>query len=216
MSVEAPSVNDVFRVTVIKHLTTNPARGWANTYELRAISALETADLRSAAVSIASFEATMSLTNVVFDRVVLSTWEAEGTYIPGNFITQDLELAGLRSFEGQDACSLEHVLKIRRNPAVGRYGNIFLRGALAESQVNAPAGSLRLSDATMVDLLEDAIEVNLGWVLPGGVHPCRLVMRGVSKDSIVSTREVLSLSLGGVGLAKVSHRYFNRDLVTAG
>ena len=212
MSVLTPGAQEVFRCSVMKHLVANPSERWVNTYEGQTISTgVSTAMLIDWGQKIVLFEKAMHGSGVAFERMTISTWAQEEGYLPTNFVSVDLAGVGALSISG-DLLSLEHVLKVRRSVQTGRFGNVFFRGALGESDVASPAGVVRLGNPSALDTrLANAVSANLTPFLPMGAGPIEFVMHGVSSTGYTHTRNITAFAIGGVGLAKVSRRYFNRS-----
>lgn len=212
MTIPAPGLNEMFRITILKSLLANPGEVWANTYEVRAEGAqTNSVMLRACGDKLVSWEKEMHLNTVQFNRMVMSTWIAEEGYEPSGFVSVDLDGVGERAVQGE-ALPLEVVLKVRREVAYGRYGNVFLRGVLCEGDVSAPSGVYKITNAATWDneVTSVTAEHLSDYIGEGATASYHLVMAGKNQQGMVHTREIVSLKNGGVGLAKVSRRYFNR------
>jgi len=201
---------DLFVVRIIKSLTTNPDNKWANSYELMARAAGDEIDLLAVASAIEGFEAALHHDVVRFERVIISTWEADSVpYNPANFISVP------RSYTGAvgpvtDLLPLNECLSLARVPAHGRFGHLFYRGVLEEAEVGAPAGRQVLTDVEAIQEKVDAAvtssELDLHFGEGGSPTPA-LVM--VDKTGSV-TRLVTAITVQGVSAVPQDHAWFNR------
>jgi len=209
MTVLAFLTNARFTLRIFKHYSTNPSREWSNSYEFVANTPGGTSDLNTLMSAFALYEQALHNTFTVFDRAVVSTWEADSVpYNPAEFLVQDLSFSGTRDTTGE----LEPIttcLSIVRQPTSGRQGHIFYRGVLSQADTVAPAGITVLADVPAIQtLLDDAITAGeiTGYIGDGGA-PLSLAMINASGTQ---TRLLIGLAVGGVSQLPVDHAWFNR------
>lgn len=210
MSVLSYDVDDLFTMRIVKRHANNPALKWANAYEFRATIAGSTDELLALATAWVNFEQRMHQSFVRFDRLLISTWEADSTpYNPANFISTTLTAAGLFG-AGGDPEPLTVALSVTRQAASGRFGHIFYRGYLSEAQVGSPAGKPALTapddeqDTLDSALSTSGVEDYIG-LTPSGAFG--LVM--VNKDG-TQVRPVYALRAQGVSQLPLDHAWYNR------
>ena len=210
MTVLSYDNEDLFTLRIVKRHASNPDLKWANSYEFRATAAGSTDELLALASAWVSFEQHMHKTFCLFDRLVISTWEADSTpYNPSNFISTTLTGAGLFGGSG-DASPLTQALSVTRQATSGRFGHIFYRGFLDEPAVFSPAGKPTLVARDDVqDTLDSAISSagvdDFIGATPAGAFG--LVM--VNKDG-TQIRPVYSLRAQGVAQLPLDHAWYNR------
>lgn len=210
MPVSAGAEGDRYVITIIKYLSTNPDRKWANNYEVRAKAAIAEADLTALGLKLVDFEQALAFAAVQFDRLRISTWEPDSTpYDPDAFISLPLAASGSRSEVGTEKVALNVCLDVGRVPATGRFGHIFLRGSLAENEISAPAGKYVLTDPSAINtLVATAVtDADLADTLAGDDPALEIVM--ISSDGS-QTRRVLSFQRRGVSVVPFNHGWFNR------
>lgn len=214
------AAEEVVTVKVYKRLTQRQDLLWANTYEMR--SASTQGDSGSEVVNrlvqvIVAFERRFHLTDVTFDRAVVSSYVPDGEpYNPETFVSIPLAgLTGLRGVGASQAVPLHMCMLVRRQTEYGRNGRALYRRCLLEDDVQAASGDPTITtaaepvlnelvqgaygepEATFLDQL--AVE---GWapVLASGV--------GVGVPSNV--RFVTQQSVAGVVVKKYNNRFFDR------
>lgn len=207
--IEYPAGN-LFVLRTIKYLSTNPANKWANSYEFHSLAAGSDAELRSLASALVLFEATLSQNTVLFDRVLVSTWEADSKpYDPMVFLSIPQTASGLVGAVG-DQLALDKALSIARVANSGRFGHIFLRGVLNEADTSAPAGKTILNDRAGIQenidsaLLSSELEAYLGLARPAVLEMCMINKTGTQ------VRPVITLNVQGVSTLPTDHAWFNR------
>jgi len=210
MTVSSFTSGDLFTIRITKSLATNPDNAWANSYEFAATDPGTEADLLSLANKLVIFEQNIHRTVVIFQRALISTWEADSVpYNPATFISSTLTGLGLAEVV-DDLVALNQCLSVTRVAATGRVGHLFYRGVLEEAQVTAPAGVSVLSDrAAWQTVIDDAITESglndyIGADAGGGFY---LAM--VSADG-AQVRPVIELRAQGVATVKTDHAWFNR------
>jgi len=210
MSVVSYDTGDVFVYRVTKYLSTNPSNKWVNSYEAVAVAGGTETELLDLGTTLVLFETEIHHTAVVFDRLLISTWEPDSVpYNPSTFISSPLTAVGLRSVPATDYSPLGMCLDVRRETASGRFGHIFYRGVLFESDTSAVSGKAVLSDRpamqTLVDdgLSDSGLEIFVG----GGSTTLKICMKGGVEDE---PRLVTQFRVGQVSLVKEDHKWFNR------
>lgn len=209
MSILSFEVADRFVLRIIKSHTANPSRQWANSYEFAALTPGVLGDIEGFVSAMVLYEVTLHNTFTRFVRAVASTWEADSKpYDPDAFLTQELDLAGVRDTSGELE-PLNVCLNVVRRPSSGRQGHIFYRGVLSQADTVAPSGILQLADVTaMSTLLADAVTAGgIDSYLGIGASAFSLVM--INKTG-TEGRSLRDLVVGGVSLLPVDHAWFNR------
>lgn len=211
MPVTSFEAEALFTIRIIKHHNLNPDRHFSNTYELRATAGGDEGDLLDAGLRLVEFERAMSVTTTVFDRLLISTWGEDSVpYDPAVFISSSLTVNGTRTIGG-DVQPLTTVLSIARVCATGRFGHLFLRNALLESDTQSPAGKAVLVDRPttqgQLDLAITTSDISdyLGMAPTGSMG-----MVLVSADGS-SVRAVVGLGVVGVTQMPVDHAWYNRS-----
>jgi len=211
MPVTTFNIGDKFIARVVKHLSTNPANQWVNSYEFVATNAGTTGDFVTLGEALVEFEAGIHVEQVTFDRFTASTWEADSVpYDPAAFFSVSLTAVGIRSDVPNEVEPLGMALRVNRQAESGRFGNLFYRGALFENEVSSPAGiPILTSPGTIQDNLTDVLASSgFGdYLAPGPGTPFQLSM--ISADGS-QVRNVTGLLATGVSLIKQDHQWFNR------
>lgn len=210
MPVTGGETGELFRVTIVKYLATNPDRKWANNYEVRSKETFTAGQLNQLGLVLVDFEKEMHLLTVQFDRLRISTWEEDSVpYDPTTFSSLPLTGTGVVEIGGDQASPLNQCLDVGRIPASGRFGHIYYRGALKEGNISAPAGKAVLTDpAAIATALANAVGLSeLFNYLAGGGGEFELVM--IDKTG-TQVRPVISLQRRGVATLPLDHAWFNR------
>lgn len=210
MSVSDFSTDDRFVVRVVKHLITNPGDAWANSYEFVALDAGAETELLALATGLVTFEASFHYTTTIFDRVLISTWEADSVpYDPASFISSTLSAIG-DTEATTDPLALNQCLSVSRSAAFGRFGHLFYRNCVSEGDVQAPAGKLILnSRPTFQERIDDALSDSglEGYI---GIPPSLgLQMVMINADG-TQVRPIVQLRVQGMTTVKTDHKWFNR------
>ena len=211
MTVESFVANDLFVARVFKHHQNNPDNVWANSYEFRAVAGGDEGDLLTLANILLLFERNVHLEFVDFDRVTISTWEADSVpYDPAAFISVAVGGSGILGLEDSEALSLNQTLAVARVANFGRFGHLFYRAQLTEAEVVAPAGKTVLQNrATKQGVIDTAITTaELDGYL-GTAPTAALGMVMVNADG-TQVRAVLGLAVQGVTTLPTDHAWFNR------
>lgn len=210
MTVLSFAEGDLFTVRVVKRLSTNPSDKWANSYEFRATLAGSTDELLALGSAVVSFEQKMHKNTVRFDRLLISTWEADSVpYDPTSFLSTTLTASGTLGGSG-DNLALNIALSVTRQAQSGRFGHLFLRGSLEEGDVSAPAGKMTLLlPDDMQDTLDSAITTSglddyIG-ATPAGAFGMVMINRTGTQ-----VRAVTGLRAQGVSTVPTDHAWFNR------
>lgn len=210
MSVTSFAEGDKFVVRIIKSHHDNPSDQWVNNYEFEATAAGTEGALLTMGDAVTDFEKALHLNVVDFDRMTISTWEADSVpYDPAAFISTPLTGSGATGVV-TGAEPLNECLSVARACASGRFGHIFYRGALDAAEVFAPSGIQSLID-------DDEIQTRITAALAAssledyvGVSPAApLHMVLISKDG-TQVRSVIGLIPAGVSFLPLDHAWFNR------
>jgi hypothetical protein len=213
MPVSAFTTGDRFIVRVTKYLNTNPDNKWVNSYEFRAIASGGESDLLGLGEALVDFEAQFHHTAVIFDRILISTWEPDSVpYDPAVFIASTLTAVGINT-SGGELEALDKCLSVARVAATGRFGHLFYRGALTEADVVAPAGKSIIGDrAAMQTIIEGAISTaGLDAYIGQDATTLQMVLINADGDQV---RPVIQLIVQGVSTVKPDHKWFNRTTTT--
>jgi hypothetical protein len=205
------AIDDLFVIRTVKALSANPDNRWANTYEVRAITAGDASELLALASKLVLFERLLHYAATQFVNLTVSTWEADSVpYNPANFISSALSSFGTRSTTG-DGAPLSTCLSVARVPPTGRLGHLFYRGVLVEGDISAPAGKAILPNmAAINDEIDQAVEdAELAEHLGAGAANLQIVM--ISKTG-GTVRPVIGLIAVGVSQVPTDHAWFNRTV----
>jgi len=211
MTVSSFAEGDAFTVRLVKYHQNNPDRKWANNYEFVARSAGSEDELLALGMNMLTFERNMTFNAIVYDRLLISTWQPDSKpYNPAAFISSPLSEVGANATGGTDLEALNVCLAVRRVPAFGRFGHIFYRGNLVESEVSSPAGKAILTNRTQK---QTDLETSLGlggmddYIGVAATGAFKMVM--VSRDGS-QIRTVIGLRAQGVSQVPADHAWFNR------
>lgn len=217
MSIIAPTSGELFTVRIYKETDVSPTQVWTNTWELQAKTGATNADLVAAVNSIVLFEKGMSQDTVRFNRAVTSTWVPDGQpYDPESFTSLPLSgLGGVSSPPDAETLPLSVVLFIKKETLTGRYGKLYLRRALDETEVSGRYGVWRIDPAALSTINTRITTLlsstGIGELLGGGDGNMRLVMAAVpagAESPVV--RFVNDLTAAGAREVKWNNRYFDR------
>lgn len=209
MSTTSFVTGDLFTVEITKSLSTNPNLKWRNTYEWKALAGGGLADILDSGEKLVAFEKAISYDVVNFEELRVSTWEPDSVpYDPTAFLALPLSGSGTLDSSGADVMALNVCLNMVRVPESGRFGHIFYRGCLVESDVEAPAGDFILSDPSVFDT---RVSTALG---SSGVQD-QLDQTGTMGMAMISAdgsivRAVVGFSPQGVSTVPTKHKWFNR------
>ena len=210
MTVSAFVADDRFIYRITKYLSTNPSNKWANSYEFVASAVGGETELLQVAEVLVDFEAEFHLSQVVFDRVLVSTWEEDSKpYDPDVFISSTLTATGGIAGGGQ-LQALDTCLSLARIASSGRFGHIFYRACLEELDIGAPAGIAVLIDRAAQQAKIDAALASSGldnFVGSAAAGNLKMCMVNKAGDQ---TRLVQQLRVQGVSKLPTDHAWFNR------
>lgn len=217
MSAINPGLGELFTLRVYKETDTSPFQVWDNNYELRCETAEATpASLRDACLTIVAFEKSMHQDTARFNRFVVGTYQEDGEpYDPDSFISTPLTgLGNITSPPDAETLPLNVCLFLRRQVPTGRYGKLFYRRALDETQVSGRNGVWRIDPGALADLTEDLnsklVSTGMADLFgPGADSGFAIVMaRGAGVGA--TFRYVESFEVAGVRDVKYNNRYFDR------
>ena len=210
MSVSSFVTDDLFTFRITKALDTNPQLQFANSYEFVATTSGGEGDLLTLGTALVQFESIMMRTNVVFARLLVSTWQPDSKpYDPSVFISSTLTAGGARLTSSPPE-PLNVCFSVSRQCASGRFGHIFYRGVLSQEDVTAPSGTATLSDRTeMQGLVDNAISTSGldAYIGVGSSEALTMVLVGKTDADV---RTILNLRAQGVSILPTNHAWFNR------
>lgn len=217
MSVIEPVAGEGFVYTITKCLVANPAVRWRNTYE-----AFYDGDdppvsswIMDLATALLEFEQLIHLTGVQFVQTTISTYaEDSRPYDPESFITipHSADTVGARTIGQSQPLDLTAAFYVRRQVPTGRQGKLFYRGVLGENDVEAPAGSLRLSNvAAMQALVNDSLnDSNLtNYFYPAAEGRLMLSMTSTPSPGNTIHRQIMAFLAAGATRVSNDHRWYN-------
>lgn len=162
-------------------------------------------------------ERAIHLPGVQFYKGVISTWGTDGTvYNPSAFRSVPLTVAGSRGSASQ-AMDGNVTFYVRRSVQAGRYGRLYYRGVLTESDVET-GGDLASKISPTSDLLETGtaftayktqMQPLLTETLETG-YMALVAQYGSVDNGLFMARPVIGLVSAGVTNNKRNHRWFNR------
>lgn len=213
MTIAAPAQYDVFTARIFKRYNASPTPVWSNTYELQCKIASSLEDLVTEVGNIVAFEQYLELTNVRFDRMVISSYEPDGEpYDPSSFVTVPLAVLGLNDLTGgaDEQVPLQVCLFLRREVATGRTGKLLLRGCLEEADIEGSYGSYALTNpsAWITKVATAITDSGLDDQLVGGAGNYGLVMASGS-PSATSVRAITGIVPVDARITKFDHRYYD-------
>lgn len=210
MSVLSYDAADLFVIRTIKSLQTNPANKWANSYEFRAKTPGSEDELLNLGTILINFEARLARDVVNFDRILISTWSPDSRpYDPETFISSTVTAVGEVDTAGTEL-GLNNCMSVARMASSGRFGHLFYRGYLVESDVQAPAGKTVLTDRTGQQAVLVGALASSGlddYVGAAGVGGLEMVL--ISKLGS-QVRPIIQLRVQGVSAVPTDHAWFNR------
>jgi hypothetical protein len=212
MTVLAPAANDLFRITVRKSHTNNPDRQWENNYEVRCIDTATNTQLNNLGLKVVAFEKAIHYESTQFRLLRISTWEEDSTpYNPESFISLPLTGFGELDEASEDLEPINICWDVARVPISGRFGHLFYRGALVESDVEAPSGRATLADISAMGtrITTELGSSGLGEYMDGTDTQFEIVM--INKTG-TQVRQVLGLAPRGVAVVPFDHAWFNRTV----
>lgn len=123
------------------HYDVRPSDFWTTTIEYSLDDVIESGIVEAVALGVSSGLAKMLLTNVVIDRVVVSTWQQDSEpYNPANVRTIPMGFFGQQSFTLTEPVADDLTIFIRKNVTSGLTGKMFLRGAITQLSVDTESG----------------------------------------------------------------------------
>jgi len=217
MSIENPGLGELFTLRIYKETDTSPFQVWDNNYELRCESAEATLEsLKVACGYIVAFEKAITQDTARFNRYVVSTYQEDGVpYDPASFTSVPLTgLGAVASPPDAETLPLNVCLFLRREVPTGRYGKLFIRRALDETQVSGRNGVWRIDPAALAEISTNIAEQleTAGvsdMIGPGAASGFALVMAAGSGVG-ATFRYISDFNVGGVRDVKFNNRYFDR------
>jgi len=207
-----------FRLVIQGRHYNNPSVVWGTTFWVYSIAAGQLSDLVTCATRARHFLRLVSMPQFEIGDVLISTGAHDGNpYNPNTFTNVDFPWeAGQRIAAQGEPLAAEAVLWVTRAVAVGRQGKLFLRGVLSEGDVWANSGKWVLANATaMTTLLVNSLSTSAmqEYFVGGGNTILKFALITTLGDYV---RALLGMSVRGVNLIKIGHRYFDRGPITEG
>lgn len=221
----------MYKVTVYKNQLGIGGKPWDNTYEIVTNGSLATiADLDknaqerllllSAAAAVADYERAFHLNTTYFNRVGVSTWEADSTPYNGDeLVTLPLSLNGLRNIPGgEEALGLDDTLFVRRQPQLGQLGKLMYRGVLLESDNVVSAQGLKtLNGASPVanggslwtTAIAEVATALVDWREQGGDEWAFAMIHQPTSETVVA-RPIVSFIPAGITPLKLNKKHYNK------
>jgi hypothetical protein len=204
---------DRFIFRVYSDLGSTQGPRWSNSYEAYAHAGGSITDLTALGGKLALFNQGMSGSDVRITGYSVSTWVPDSTpYNPENFyVSPALNLTGSRTMS--DPIDLDVCLDVRRSVALGRSGNIYLRGALDEADVERSGSKYTLTDPQGLDVIFNAVlaATHLPYYYLGGTMvPIWLGLIGANIIGTVYTRGLTNIAIRGVTIVPMNHRWYNQ------
>jgi hypothetical protein len=217
MSIETPTVGELFRIVTEKSMTTSPSTTWETTYALQATADTVYDTLIDFSLAAAEMEAALSGLDVHFFNARISTLLRDSSpYDPGTFVDQPFNFEGTRSgLGGETGEPLETCLFIERSLITGRQGKLMLRRCLKDSDVITTAGEAALASTSgMQTLLDAAVAASnmddyLGAPAPGNAQLVVVSFHKIT-HAVTFVRPVIGLNVRGAANVKLKHKFFNR------
>lgn len=186
---------------------------WANTHEYEATVDVSYGQQVDAANQIATAYAKLLLPPYRVERVVISSWVPDGQpYNPDTFNVFQFSLNGQRTRTGSEPVDLTVCMSYIRSPSGGRTGRMLLRGILTEEMLVWVAGRANFAPPSSLDGVDfqdgEQSLFDLKALLTGGM---KMVMKSAS-----STREILTITRGGIVFKKLNNKFFNRTRPPSG
>jgi hypothetical protein len=215
MSVTGYESGDQFTIRVTKFHQLNPDNKWANSYEFQAEAAGAEDELLTLGQAVVEFEAALHRNVVIFDRILISTWQPDSKpYNPEVFISSTLTAVGGRGTDA-DNLPLNQTLAVARIAGFGRFGHLFYRGVLDEEDVSAPAGKQVLDDRAGIQTMIDAAIVSSGLEDYLGATSTRVLKMVMISADGAQSRDIIQLRAQGVSAVPQDHAWFNRTTTPA-
>ncbi len=205
--------NEVLTVRTYKTIP-NAEIAWANTYELVSNQTIsDTAQAESALNTLKSIFETLErdllITSYVLDRIVISTYVADGTpYDPFTFTSFTVGRNGQYGSGFEPLLPLQFCALVKRIVAFGRQGNILYRGIVNANDADITASgtiirSRRISQINNVlDAFRSALSQN-GWQL--------VMASGEQQVDPTTLRFVSNLNIKpDMRFKKLKNRYFDK------
>lgn len=200
-----------FTVRVRSSLASNRRVRWHNTWEVRAISAGGIDDIEAMAGKIATFQSLVCYNYVYIDEATVSSWEEDShPYNPLGFVTYVYNTLGQNPLGVKLPVSLRQTLFIKRTVVAGLPSKLFLRGALANEDIEYADGEWQLVGTGLIQADIDAaivtseLEELLLGVEGGQFSLCMIGTGG-------ETRFLTGLQAAATTDVKLNHKYFDRS-----
>jgi len=147
----------LWKFTACLNYEARPSEFWtASVGKELGIEDVEDSSLVVDADDFAAALADKALSNVVIDRIVISTWQPDSDpYDPEAVRTVSYGLPGLRGFLASEPTDDTLAYFIRKNVNSGRSGKFYLRGWMLVSDLTAGSGAWALSSLVEEDFADN-------------------------------------------------------------
>lgn len=211
MSLLLPQTGEGFRLRTEFYHTTNPAKRYSVNNTAIAVASADIADLTDLTNSLAAFFGQVCYEGMVVAKTTVSTFVPDTSPYEGNeFYTNEHNVPGFRSLIGKTLLPLKVAMFVSKQMPTGRNGKMFIRGALAESDVEfgqelfAPTPS-----ALLQGVIEDAISSSgISDFFYSSESNIKLCV-GTNAGVITNPRLVQNFVFKGIRTVSVNHRYYD-------
>lgn len=210
-----PSVVDYsdgarFTLRVRSSLNANRRVRWFNTYEFRSTEAGGISALNTLCDQVAAFHSEITYNYVRTDEVTVSTWEPDShPYNPLGFLTVSYNFLGQIALGTKKPVALRQTLFLKRAVIAGLQGKLFLRGALANEDIEAVDGEWQLvNPSTLETDVNNALTVSALTLTMQGVESTAFYMCMIGDAG--ATRPIEDFAVAGTSDVKLNHKYFDR------
>jgi hypothetical protein len=206
-------IGEAITVRVYK-IVPNAPIAWANTYEL--VSKLAVSDAEGAASTlmnlkniIVAFERSILNAAYVLDRVICSTYVADGSpYNPFSFTSFSVNLPGQYVTPGNPLLPLQLCTLVKRIVAFGRLGNLLYRGIVAANDATITSSGTVINQ-NRLDQIQNALANFIGNLSVNGFELA--MVRGQQTVETQTLRLVSSLNVKpDMRFKKLNNRYFDK------
>lgn len=213
-SVASYGAGDRFIIRLFYFLAINPGAEYNTQVTVEALTGGGLPELTECGVRFADCMGRMMFDTVALDRITISTFvEDSRPYDPNAFVSQEIEVGPIgRNSSGQQILAARNVLKLAKKVPTGRQGKISLRFALSESDVQAPAGEMVLTnEAAITSALEQALTLSQFdeyFPAQGGIfNPVLLNVSPVGPFYV--SRYVTNIVVNGAGFNSTNHKHYD-------
>lgn len=193
---------------------------WHNTLEFDYDGAIDYDGVQAVFQPIVDAWQAIHLPVVEFLQYSVSTYVQDSEpYNPNSFVTVPLDFRGTRVLSNAQPLADNECYFIRKQPASGRVGKIYLRGVLAETDVEVRSdGKFVLSAASPLRPAGAEWTAFLAELSPflNSQALTRMVMASTNGEGFPTVRSVNTLVPSGVKDVNTNHKWYNRSAGTLG